>query len=82
MNDLTALDIKNYNKQVGKSYYITCPDNGDYYRTVYIRYNPFTQNLQPMVSNALYGSPPPGMDPISPLQLSRLNRVQLQSTFF
>jgi len=79
---MNYLDIKNFNKQVGQTYYITCPDRPDYYRTVYIRWNPFTETLQPMVSNAVAGSPPPGMDPISPLQLSRLQRTQMQSTFF
>jgi len=82
MNELSVQDIRNYNSQVGKTYYVLCNDNQNYYRSVYVRYNPFTQNLQPMVSDPIYGTPPETLEPMSPLQLSRLMRTQIQSKFF
>lgn len=80
--ELNALDIKNFNSAAGKVFYILTPDDNRYYRTVYVRYNPFTQTLQPFVSNPIYGTPPEEMTPMSPLQLSRLQRTQMQSTFY
>jgi len=83
MNEINALDIKNFNKDlVGKTFYVLCVDDDKYYRSVYVRYNPFTQSLQPHISNPVYGVPPEGLEPISPLLLSRLMRSQLQSTYF
>jgi len=82
MNELSVLDIKNFNSQVGKSYYVLCPDDDKYYRSVYVRYNPFTQSPQPHISTPVYGVPPTELEPISPLLLSRLMRAQLQSTYF
>jgi len=83
MNEINALDIKNFNKDlVGKTFYVLCPDNDKYFRSVYVRYNPFTQSLQPHFSTPVYGVPPTELDPISPLLLSRLMRSQLQSTYF
>jgi len=82
MQELNVMDIKNFNSMVGQTFYITCPNDERYFRTVYVRYNIFTQTLQPMVSNEIYGSPPPGMKPMSPMQLSRLKRTQIQSSFY
>lgn len=65
----------NKQSQIGKVYYAICPDDSRYYKTIFIRHNPFTNALQPMISNEIMGTPPPGMDPISPLMLSRLTRV-------
>jgi len=81
MNELSVADIENFNSQVGKTYYVLCPDNEKYYRSVYVRYNPFTQALQPHISNPVYGVPPAELEPISPLQLSRSMRTQIQSTY-
>jgi len=78
----SILDIKNFNSMVGKTYYITCLDDTRYFRSVYVRYNPFTQALQPHISNPVMGVPPEELKPMSPLTLSRLMRAQLQSTFY
>jgi len=80
--ELSVMDIKNFNSMVGKTYYLLCPDNPDFYRSIYIRYNIFTKSLQPFISNPVPSPPPPELEPISPLQVSRLMRSQLQSTFF
>lgn len=73
--ELTDLDHKNFNSHVGKTYYALCPDNNKYFRTVFIKRNPFTQSLQPLISNPIYGVPPDGVPQISPLMLQRLNRI-------
>lgn len=78
----TQLDNQRWNSSIGKTYYTLCPDNKDYYRTVYIRHNPFTNALQPMISNAVYGVVPDGMDEIPPLMLNRLMKLQMTSAFF
>jgi len=83
MNETNALDVKNFNKDlVGKTFYVLCPDDDKSYRSVYVRYNPFTQSLQPHISTPVYGVAPAELEPISPLLLSRLMRAQLQSTYF
>ena len=79
--ELTDLDHKNFNSHVGKTFYTLCPDDNKYFRTIFIKRNPWTQNLQPLISNPVYGTPPPGMDAISPLMLSRLNRVPSMPNF-
>ena len=73
---------KNFNKQVGKTYYVLCPDDKRYFRSVYIRYNGFTQQIQSHSSTPVMGVPPEELEPISPIMLSRLMRAQLQSTFY
>jgi hypothetical protein len=78
----TQLDNTRWNSNIGKTYYILCPDNNDYYRTIHIKSNPFTNALQPMISNAVYGVPPAGMNQIPPLMLNRLMKLQMSSTFF
>lgn len=78
----TQLDNERWNSQIGKTYYSICPDNGNYYRTIYIRHNPFSNQMQPMMSNAVYGTPPEGMEPIPPLLLNRLMKLPMSSPFF
>lgn len=65
----------------GQTFYLTCPDNDKYYKTIFIRFNPFTNAMQPMISNPVYGIPPEGMDEINPLILQRLLRLQHTATF-
>jgi hypothetical protein len=78
----TQIDNKNWNSMIGKTYYAICPDNENYYRTIYIRHNPFTNALQPMISNPVYGVVPDGIEAINPLLLNRLLRLQMSSSFF
>jgi hypothetical protein len=72
--ELTQLDLKNFDKNIGKVFYYICPDDENYYRTVYVKYNFFNNVKVPMISNPLYGTPPEGMEPISPLYLAQLMR--------
>ena len=66
---------------VGQTFYSICPDNSNYFKTIFIRFNPFTNAMQPMMSNPIYGTPPDGMDEINPSTLQRLLRMQNTNTF-
>ena len=57
----------------GKEFYVICPDNENYFRTVYFRRNPFTGGLQTMLSNPVYGTPSEGIPEMPANLLSRLN---------
>lgn len=83
MNERTNIEFAQWNKSlVNKTFYFKCPDNDKYFKTVFIKHNPFTNSLQPHLSNATYGEPPDGMEPISPLMLQRLLRVNVNGPFF
>ena len=43
---------------------VRCSDNTDYYRTVLIRKNQFSNSFQALVSNPVAGTIPPGMDEV------------------
>ena len=66
---------------VGQTFYSKCPDDSRYFKTIFIRFNPFTNAMQPMISNKVYGEPPDTMEEINPLMLQRLLRIQQSSTF-
>ena len=51
-----------------------CPDDGSYYRTVYLKTNPLTGDLQTLVSNPVAGTTPPGMEEVSPEQVVKQQR--------
>ena len=74
MDTLTPLDFRNFDKNINKVYYHTMQDK-NYFKTITIRRNYFTGELQGFISNEIYGSPPDGMEPISPLLLSRIMRM-------
>ena len=57
-----------------KVYGVRCSDREEYYRTVYLKPNPFTSNLQVMVSNPVYGDIPTGKPEISPEALLQRER--------
>ena len=57
----------------GKEFYVICPDNENYFRTVFFRKNPFTGALQTMLSNPVFGSVPEGIPEMPANLLSRLN---------
>ena len=69
----------------GQTFYIVCPDDSRYYKTVYMRFNPFTNAIQPMMSNPIYGGKEDaeniGLSPIHPTTLQRMMRLQQTTTF-
>ena len=50
--------------RVGDPVAVRCSDNTDYYRTVLIRKNQFSNSFQALVSNPVAGTIPPGMDEV------------------
>ena len=74
MQERTPADARRLNSLIGKTFWVKCPDNDRYHRTVYIRHNPFTNSLQPMISNPVYGEPDPSVDEISAAHLQRIMR--------
>lgn len=59
---------------VGKIYYHICDDNKNYYRTIRVARDPYKNTIVPQISMPVYGIPPEGLEPISPMLLSRLQR--------
>ena len=51
--------------RVGTVYAVRCPDNGDWYRTVLIRKNEYSNSYQALITNAVYGTTPFGMEEVS-----------------
>ena len=78
-NNKNAAQKKMGKSLAGQVFYNTCDDNSDYYRTIFIRFNPFTNAMQPMISNPIYGTPPDGMQPINKMMLARMMRMQQQT---
>ena len=66
-------DASRNHSLIGKEFYVICPDNSNYFRTVYFRRNPFSGQVQSMLSNPIYGSIPPGIPEMPANLLSRLN---------
>ena len=60
---------------IGKIYYSICSDNPDYYRTIRFTSNPMTGMPRSMVSNILFGTPPPDMEEIPPLLKSQIHSM-------
>ena len=58
----------------GVIYAMRCPDDGSYYRTVYLKTNPLTGDLQALLSNPVAGTTPPGMEEVSPEQVVKQQR--------
>lgn len=59
----------------GQTYFVRCPNNARYYRTIYIRQHHMTKEPMGMVSQEVFGDPPSGIKEMSPLAVSRLMRV-------
>ena len=57
-----------------KIYFHRCPDDSNYFRTIRIQKNPFTNALSPQISNPVAGEPTPEMNEISIHALRRLMR--------
>ena len=51
--------------RVGTVYSVRCRDNEDWYRTVLIRKNEYSNSYQALITNAVYGTPPFGMEEVS-----------------
>ena len=74
----TLTDLKNWNPNIQKTFYQLNPKNEDEYRTIYMKWNPFANKIQPMYSNYVYGTPPDGMLPMNPRLRSAITTMQPQ----
>ena len=79
--DRTFLDMKQWNKHIGRTYFEMHPTDKNQFRTYYIRWDAFANAMRSYPSNYITGTPPDGMQAIHPLLISQLNRVP-QSTLF
>ncbi len=67
-----VLDVRNWNRDLmGQTFYQTCHDNKNKYRTIQFKWNPFVESLKPMISNPIDGAPPEGMKPVPAGALQR-----------
>ena len=62
---------RDFNLRGGEVYGVKCPDDERYYRTAFVKVNPFTQQSQVMLSNPQFGIIPPGIREISAQSLMR-----------
>ena len=65
----------------GSIFFTYCPDNRDWYRTIRLHKNPWTQVLNPQISNALPSPPPPEIKEISPILLQKVMTMPLSTSF-
>ena len=48
------LDVRNWNRDLmGQTFYQTCHNNQNKYRTIQFKWNPFVESLKPMISDPL-----------------------------
>lgn len=74
-DDRTFLDMKQWNPNIGKTFYELHPTDKNQYRTYYIRWNAFQNAIRSFPSNYVTGTPPEGMMPMNPLLLKQINSV-------
>lgn len=55
---------RNKTIRVGDPVAVRCSDNSDFYRTVLIRKNQFSNSFQALISNPVAGTIPPGMEEV------------------
>lgn len=78
--DRTLLDMRQWNKLIGKVFYQIHPNNPNEYRTIRMSFNIFADKITPQVSNWVYGVPPEGIEPVNPRVLSSLATFQGQGS--
>ena len=77
-----VLDVLNWNRDLmGQTFYQTCHDNKNKYRTIQLKWNPFVESLKPMISNPIDGAPPEGMKPVPVGALQRAAQMTNMSMF-
>ena len=69
----------NFNLREGEVYFLRCPDNFDYYRTIMLKKAGIDGILKPLISNQIYGDPPIQMIEVSPEQVYRHMRMHNMS---
>ena len=72
---------RDFNLRGGEVYGIKCPDDERYYRTAFVKVNPFTQQPQVMMSNPQYGILPDGIREISAQHLMQQMKLPNLGSF-
>lgn len=72
---------RDFNLKAGEVYAVKTPDDDRYYRTAFVKMNPFTQQPQVMLSNPQFGIIPPGIREISAQHLMRQMKLPNLSGF-
>jgi hypothetical protein len=72
-NTPTSIDTEDRkaNLKMGNSYAVTCEDNDNYYRVVFLKQNAYTGSVLPLISNPTYGAIPDGIQEVSIQELFR-----------
>lgn len=76
----SLLDMKQWNKLIGKIFYQTNPRNPREFRTIRMSYNIFADKIVPQVSDWHTGCPTQEMEPVNPRVLSALATMQGQGS--
>ena len=75
-------DVRNQSRDlIGQTFYQTCHDNKNKYRTIQFKWNPFVESLKPMISNPIDGAPPEGMKPVPAGALQRAAQMTNMTMF-
>ena len=74
-----VLDVRNRNRDLmGQTFYQTCHDNKNKYRTIQFKWNPFVESLKPMISDPIDDrAPPEGMTPLPARALKRSAQMKI-----
>jgi len=80
-DDRTFLDMKQWNPNIGKTFYELHPTDKNQYRTYYIRWNAFVNAIRSFPSNYVTGVPPEGMEPMNPYLLRQINSTPQYEQF-
>ena len=76
------LDVRTWNRDlINQTFYQTCQDNRNKYRTIRFKWNPFVEALKPMISEPIDGAPPEGMKPVPAGALQRAAQMTNMSMF-
>ena len=72
---------RNRTIRIGEVVAIRCPDNEDYYRTILIKKNNLSSGHQALISNAVYGNTPFGMEEVAQEQVfKRIRELNATTT--
>ena len=78
----TFKDLKSWNPLINQTFWERNPRNEKEIRTYYMKWNPFSGTVQPMISNWIVQEPLPEWKPFHPKYLSAVNTMQHQRTEF
>lgn len=74
----THKDNNKINSLIGQVYHIICPDDNNWYKTVYFKMNPMTMTPQSFLSNKINGIPPSNIPPLPKNLYNRVNSMNNQ----